>query len=219
MRFSDQAILTWIIWFSCLAAALGGVATGNWPLAFVALITLGTSILPVVVVRYAGLIVPRAFIAAIVFFIFATLFLGEVLDFYNRLWWWDVALHGGSAVGFGLIGFVAVFMMFQGDRFAAPHLAVCFFSMCFAVFIGTVWEIFEFAMDQLFGLNMQKSGLRDTMGDLIIDVIGAFLGATFGYLYLRGRENAFLAALIAEFVERNPRFFGKARMKPPTDRM
>ncbi|WP_050931306.1 hypothetical protein [Aestuariivita boseongensis] len=219
MRFSDHAILTWIIWCSCLTAALAAVVAGNWTVAFVALITLATSVLPVVVARYAGLVVPRAFIAAIVFFIFATLFLGEVLDFYNRFWWWDIALHGGSAVGFGLIGFVAVFMMFQGDRFAAPHLAICFFSMCFAVFIGTMWEIFEFSMDTLFNLNMQKSGLPDTMGDLIVDVTGAFLGAALGYLYLRGRERAFLTHLITEFVERNPRFFGKAREKRHTDRM
>lgn len=219
MRFSDHAILTWIIWCACFVAAAAALVAGNWTVAFVALITLATSIVPVVVARYAGLIVPRAFIAAIVLFIFATLFLGEVLDFYNRLWWWDIALHGGSAVGFGLIGFVAVFMMFQGDRFAAPHIAVCFFSMCFAVFIGTVWEIFEFAMDSLFGLNMQKSGLRDTMGDLIVDVTGAFLGAVVGYLYLIGREKAFLTSLIAEFVDRNPRFFGKARERRPTDKM
>ncbi len=219
MRFSDHAILTWIIWFSCFAAALIAIFAGNWTVAFIAMITFLTSVIPVVAARYAGLVVPRAFIAAIVFFIFATLFLGEVLDFYNRLWWWDVVLHGGSAVGFGLIGFVAVFMMFQGDRFAAPHLAVCFFSMCFAVFIGTVWEIFEFSMDSFFGLNMQKSGLPDTMGDLIVDVAGAFLAAVVGYLYLIGRERAFLASLIAEFVDRNPRFFGKARDKRPTDRM
>lgn len=184
-----------------------------------ALMTLIISIIPVVAARYAGLIVPRAFIAAIVLFVFATLFLGEVLDFYNRLWWWDIALHGGSAVGFGLIGFVAVFMMFQGDRFAAPHVALCFFSMCFAVFIGTLWEIFEFLMDVTFGFNMQKSGLRDTMGDLIVDVIGAFTGAAMGYLYLIGRDRAFLAPLIAEFVERNPRFFGKARDRRPTNKM
>lgn len=184
-----------------------------------ALITLVISIIPVVAARYAGLAVPRAFIAAIVLFVFATLFLGEVFDFYNRLWWWDIMLHGGSAVGFGLIGFVAVFMMFQGDRFAAPHLALCFFSMCFAVFIGTLWEIFEFLMDVTFGLNMQKSGLMDTMGDLIVDVIGAFIGAGMGYLYLIGRDRAFLAPLIAEFVDRNPRFFGKARDRRPTNKM
>ncbi len=219
MRFSDQAILTWLIWSACLLACASALIVGNWTLAFVAAVTLGLSILPVVVARYAGLEVPRAFISAIVLFIFATLFLGEVFDFYNRFWWWDITLHGASAVGFGLIGFVAVFMLFQGDRFAAPHLALCFFAMCFAVFIGTTWEIFEYTMDQLFGLNMQKSGLPDTMGDLIVDLIGAFLGAVIGYLYLIGRERDVLTGLIAEFVERNPRFFGKARDKRPTDRM
>lgn len=192
---------------------------GNWELAFVSLATWAVSILPVVVAGYAGLVVPRAFTAAIVLFIFATLFLGEVLDFYNRLWWWDIAMHGTSAVGFGLIGFVAVFMMFQGDRFAAPHLALCFFAMCFAMFIGTIWEIFEFGMDELFGLNMQKSGLRDTMGDLIVNLAGAFLGAVIGYLYLIGRDRHILTSVISEFVERNPRFFGKARVRKRTDRL
>jgi len=199
-------------------ASMAALVSGNWEIAFVALITLVVSIMPVLVAGYAGLVVPRTFITALVLFVFATLFLGEVLDFYNRFWWWDIALHGGSAVGFGLIGFVAVFMMFQGDRFAAPHIALCFFSMCFAIFIGTVWEVFEFAMDQGFGLNMQKSGLNDTMGDLIVNLLGALLAAAVGYLYLIGRERAFLASLIAEFVERNPRFFGKAQPKRRTDR-
>jgi hypothetical protein len=30
---------------------------------------------------------------------------------------------------------------------------------------------------------MQKSGLRDTMGDLIVDCGGAFIASTTGFLY------------------------------------
>jgi hypothetical protein len=40
-------------------------------------------------------------------------------------------------------------------------------------------------MDNTFGFNMQKSGLRDTMWDLIVDTGGAFISAFSGYLYLR----------------------------------
>jgi hypothetical protein len=47
-----------------------------------------------------------------------------------------------------------------------------------------LWEIFEFAGDQLFGMNMQKEGLTDTMWDLIVDTLGAFVAAVFGYFYL-----------------------------------
>ena len=34
-------------------------------------------------------------------------------------------------------------------------------------------------------MNMQKSGLVDTMTDLIVDVFGAALAAVFGYRYLK----------------------------------
>jgi uncharacterized membrane protein YjdF len=120
-------------------------------------------------------------------------------------------MHGGSAIGFGLIGFVLIFMMFQGDKFAAPPSAIAFFAFCFAVAIGATWEIFEFGMDQLFGLNMQKSGLVDTMGDLIVDSIGALIGAGAGYAYLRGKQLGGMTGVIEDFIRRNPRFFRKWR--------
>jgi len=50
-------------------------------------------------------------------------------------------------VGFGLIGFLGIFMLFEGDRFKAPPVALAVLSFCFAVSIGAVWEIFEFSMD------------------------------------------------------------------------
>ncbi|WP_242601748.1 hypothetical protein [Thalassovita autumnalis] len=168
---------------------------------------------PLFVARWAEVVVPPSFILAIVLFVGGTLFLGETFDFYETFWWWDIAMHGGSAVGFGLIGFVLVFMMFQGNAFAAPPIAMAFFAFCFAMTIGAFWEIFEFAMDQMFGLNMQKSGLMDTMGDLIVDAIGAFIGASAGWLYLKylthdGPRHG-LPAVIAEFIAKNPRFFSR----------
>ena len=35
-------------------------------------------------------------------------------------------------------------------------------SFCTAMTVGAMWEVFEYGMDQGFGLNMQKSGLDDT---------------------------------------------------------
>lgn len=208
---SDQTWLARIIWAALLLVALAAMAQMRWELAFVALITLALSLTPVLAARWAEITVPPSFIAAVVVFVGGTLFLGEVFDFYERFWWWDIAMHGTSAVGFGLIGFVLVFMMFQGDRFAAPPVAMAFFAFCFGLSIGVVWEMFEFSMDQLFDLNMQKSGLSDTMGDLIVDLIGAGFGAGAGFAYLKEQEHGRFTHVIDEFIRRNPHLFKRFR--------
>jgi len=201
--FRDQSILTRLIWTALVIAAAEALITGRFSLAFIALVTLGLSMAPALVARWAQITVPKSFMLAVVMFVGGTIFLGEVFDFYEKFWWWDIAMHGGSAIGFGLIGFVLIFMMFQGDKFAAPPSAIAFFAFCFAVAIGATWEIFEFGMDQLFGLNMQKSGLVDTMGALI--------GAGAGYAYLRGKQLGGMTGVIEDFIRRNPRFFRKWR--------
>ena len=209
--FRSQALLTRIIWSLLLLFAAYAIIRGRWEVGAVALVTLTLAMAPAYIARWAEVDVPRSFIAATTMFTGGTLFLGEVFQFYYRFWWWDIAMHGGSALGFGLIGVILVVMMFQGDRYAAPPWAMAFFAFCFAMTIGTVWEIFEYAMDQSFGTNMQKSGLQDTMGDLIVDAIGAALGAGAGYAWLKKQNLGGLTGIIQAFVIGNPRMFRRFR--------
>ena len=65
------------------------------------------------------------------------------------------------------------------------------FSFCFAVTLGVLWEIYEFSVDYLFGWNMQRSGINDTMTDLMVDALGAFAVSLLGYLYMKGDIKAF----------------------------
>src|SRR3546814_16435775 len=73
------------------------------------------------------------------------------------------------------------FYILNEDRHVDLHMRPSFlavFAFCFSQAIGALWEIFEFTMDQVFGLTMQKpmlgdpSGLTDTMWDLIVNAIG-----------------------------------------------
>ncbi len=212
MQGQHQGVVVKAIWVTLVLATLVALALERWATAFVALATLGASFAPMILAAQMRIQLPVPFLSFTVMFLFATLFLGEAADFYERYWWWDVALHASSAMGFGLIGFVFVLFLFEGDRFAAPAMALALIAWTFAIAIGTIWEIFEFAMDQIFGLNMQKSGLLDTMWDLIVDVAGGFVGAASGYLYLRGREKGgLLAWVIADFVRLNRRLFRRDR--------
>ncbi|MEI4486569.1 hypothetical protein V8J36_10235 [Frigidibacter sp. MR17.14] len=209
--FRAQPYAVQAIWASLWLAVIFALWERQWPLAFVALATFGASVAPLVLVRRLGVRLPMPFIVGIVAFIYATIFLGEAFDFYHRYAWWDVVMHGGSALGFGLMGFLFVFMLFEGDRYAAPAWAMGFMAFCVAVTIGAVWEIFEFAMDQAFGLNMQKSGLMDTMGDLIVDVVGGGFGAACGFLFLKGRELGGFTNVLGQFVMLNRDRFRRLR--------
>lgn len=207
----QQSRVMLVLWGLLLFATLLALLTARWSLAFVAFSTLILAIAPVFLASRFHLKLPLPFLVATTLFTFATVFMGEAFNFYERYWWWDIALHGGSAVGFGLIGFLFVFMLFEGDRYAAPPIAIAFMAFCVAMTVGATWEIFEFLMDQTFGLNMQKSGIRDTMGDLIVDGIGALFAALSGFIFLRGNESGLMAGLIQQFMEMNKRLYRKSK--------
>jgi hypothetical protein len=59
--------------------------------------------------------------------------------------------------------------------------------------------------------NMQntESGVRDTMQDLIVDMLGAIVVAVMGWFYLRSGRFSFLADGVKKFLARNPKLFSK----------
>lgn len=166
---------------------------------------------PASISRRYNINLPPEFEIIAVLFLYASLFLGEFGDFYNRYWWWDTVLHTGSGFLLGLVAFILVFTLNQSPR---AHLDLspffqALFAFSFAVACGAVWEIFEFGMDSIFGMNMQKSGLVDTMWDLIVDTIGALVVSIMGYLYLKHGRRSFLNDWIERFLRKNPHFLTK----------
>ena len=201
------------VWTALLLSVVAAFLLGRFALSFVSGAALLLSIVPLLLAERLSLRLPMPFLLATTIFIFASIVLGEAFDFYERLWWWDLALHTSAAVGFGMLGFLFVFMLFEGDRFAAPPAAIAFITFCVAMMIGAMWEVFEFTMDKLFGLNMQKSGLDDTMGDLIVNAIGGFAASVVGYLYVRYQSAGFLGRAIEQFIALNREYYQKARAR------
>lgn len=154
--------------------------------------------------------IPYEFETLAVIFVCLSLFFGEVLDFYNRYWWWDLFLHAWSAFLLGIMGFVLVYVLNENENinFDLSPVFIALFAFTFAISVGVLWEIFEYFMDQTFGMNMQKSGLHDTMWDLIVDTAGAATMAILGYGYLQTLESdSFLERWIDRFIAGNPHFF------------
>jgi len=187
----------------------------QWLNAVIVAAVLLLTVLPAMFARGAKIFIPAQFELLAIAFIFASLYLGERRDFYDRFWWWDLALHSTSGVLLGILGFLLVYVLNENPRIDL-HMQpgfVAFFAFCFSITAGTIWEIFEFAMDQIFGMNMQKpmfgdsSGLTDTMWDLIVDCIGTLAVAIYGYRYLRRGTPSVIERWIQRFIDGNPRLF------------
>lgn len=183
-----QAVLSAAIKLSIVAALVPALIWDEWTTVFVIAVTLVAVFLLPYLARSYRFHLPVGFEFLIVLFIYATLFLGEVHGFYTRFWWWDVVLHTGSGMAFGFLGFLILYSFFRAGKFDAPPSLIAFFSFSVSLAIGVLWEIVEFTIDYVFGINMQKTGLVDTMWDLIVNTIGALIAALSGYAYLRYRS-------------------------------
>ena len=187
-----------------LFAAAYAPFKGRWSDLFIIFLTLFLTFLPSILKKSVRLVLPTELELVFVAFVFAAIFLGEVQRFYRLLWWWDVFVHALSGLNLGFAGFAILYVVIQQDRVAASPLLSAVFSFSFALALGALWEIYEFAMDSLFGLNMQKSGLVDTMGDLIVDAAAALLASLSGYFYLKDNRGAFLKRMLESLIEENP---------------
>ena len=131
--------------------------------------------------------------------LFCAIFLGEVRNFYHVVPYWDTILHtfsGGMIAALGF-SFLSLLNKDENIHLKLTPFFVAFFAFTFAITMGVVWEVYEFLADGLLGLNMQKfalgngsllvgrEALKDTMEDLIVDGIGAFIISVIGYISLK----------------------------------
>lgn len=158
--------------------------------------------LPGLLEHKINIIIPSRMMIAYALFLYAAIYLGEFRDFYYVIPHWDNILHCFSGGMLGSLGFSLIILLNRTDR-VPMHLSPIFvslFALCFAVTMGVLWEIYEFALDGILGLNMQKYALKDgtliigrdaiadTMHDLIIDTIGAGVISVIGYISLKYKK-------------------------------
>lgn len=152
--------------------------------------------------------IPEILDIVIMVFIFSGLFLSVRYNLYYRFFWWDDLLHTISGVIIGFIGFIMIYKINHKYSMDISPLLVAVFSFTFAVTMGVFWEILEFTSDVFLGTANQKwnlpdteiligkvyqgSGLRDTMSDLIVSSIGAFITSIIAYFMFKNEKEKIL---------------------------
>lgn len=132
-----------------------------------------------------GRIIKREFPTALGYMISIHIILasdfGIALDFYNRIWFWDLIMHAF----FGLLAaavaaeFIDIWCTDKVDP-----LGFCILIILSVLGAAAAWEIFEFCGDLLFGSDSQcvkaalaagKNPIADTMTDIIVAIPGALI--------------------------------------------
>lgn len=159
--------------------------------------------LPALLAKRFRFEIPMVFYGMYIIFLYCAIFLGEVRSFYYIIPGWDSILHGFSSLMLGFFGFMVITIL-NRDEHVMMHLSPLFaavFAFCFALTIGSIWEIYEFSFDGILGLNMQKfmtsdgtlllghEALADTMKDIIIDTMGALTASTVGFFAAKKDRN------------------------------
>ncbi len=193
----------WILRLSLVVASVLAVWLGQGEGYLFAILALVLSFLPELIERQLKVALPVEFDVVIVLFIYLSIFLGANFDAYRRFFWWDALLHTASGVILAYAGFLVFYIMYKKRSIQTSSFFIALNVFSISLAFGAVWEIFEFTVDQLFGFNMQKSGLIDTMWDLIVDAIGALVMAVIAGRYIARGGVGPIRRLTARFVREN----------------
>lgn len=196
-------IFVWVLRAVILGTSVWALMLMSWQLFFLGLLAYVLTFIPEFIEYKFKTILPVEFDFLIALFIFLSVFLGEVGDAYERFFWWDALLHLTSSFMLGYIAFLWLYIQIYRGKINTSSGIYGFIIFSVAVALGVLWEIFEFAMDQWFGLNMQKSGLVDTMWDLIVNSFGAALIAGIGTVYMRHGGVGFIRRWTHKFMSQN----------------
>jgi len=212
-------IICWSITIATMVASIVSslaprVNSGEKMVEHVALCVVAIVLMHIPVRMYTkmGFHIPPFIQIIIAFFIVAHFVLGEVYRFYDYVFLFDKVLHITAGVVMAMCGFSIVYGYSKTDD-GAVKLSPFFFAMfsfCFAVTLMTVWEIFEYSVDGVFGYNMQRwkdglaaadvgervvathrrdTGLRDTMTDIIAGTVSAAVISVVGGLWFKKNQN------------------------------
>ena len=141
---------------------------------------------------------------------------GGVLHLYSVVYYDKIAHFSVSAI----VAFFALTIIYLLDVYwEGLHMdifMVGFFISIFTIAMGTIWEIGEFASDQIFshGIPVAQISLQDTMTDLIADSLaGIIVGVTGALSIRRGEMKDIIHPLDREMEKISNRSFLQAKEK------
>jgi hypothetical protein len=176
--------LSWLMKLILIGSFPYSVYKGDYLYSIAAVVAIALSLAPSIIERNYRVTLPFELDFLITLSIFAHIFFGEQMQFYERFWLWDKILHVYGSAVVSLLAFILVYTFHSTGKLRLTLPFIGLFTVVFTLAVGGIWEIGEFTVDKLLDLNTQR-GLDNTMWDIINNLIGGTLAALLGMLYVR----------------------------------
>lgn len=199
---------TWLMEAVLVGIFLLGLQQGSATIVVNALVALGVAQLPPLLERDFDIPLDPAlalWLTAAAFFHALGVIVppGGTQTIYGSIGWWDHFTHTLSASVVAGAGYATVRALdAHSERIVLPGPFVFVFILLFVMAFGVAWEVLEFLLGlgaRLVGNQtlLTQYGLEDSLIDLLFDMVGAVVVATWGTAHLAdlsGRIEEFLAA-------------------------
>ena len=128
-------------------------------------------ILPFFIQQNFGIQLPSVLEIIILLFIFAAEILGELECYFITYPNWDSMLHTTTGFLCAATGFALIDILNRNSRikFQLSPVYVALAAFCFSMTVGVLWEFFEFGMDRVFHLDMQKDTVVQSITSVMLD--------------------------------------------------
>jgi len=167
-------IVYWVLRFLVIAMMIMQIFNRNYENVFLCILTLVLLMMPSFIQVNFKIELPTGLEIVILLFIFAAEILGEISEYYVRYPGWDTVLHTVNGFLMAAIGFslVDVLNRHKHIKFELSPAFMAVVAFCFSMTIGVIWEFFECGMDMLFGFDMQKDTIIQSIGSVMLDPTG-----------------------------------------------
>ena len=158
------------------------ILRGEYESAFICLLVLILFILPFFIQQNFGIQLPTTLEIIILLFIFAAEILGELEGYFITYPNWDTMLHTTTGFLCAATGFALIDILNRNSRikFQLSPIYVALAAFCFSMTVGVLWEFFEFGMDRLFHLDMQKDTVVQSITSVMLDPTNMNIPVTIG---------------------------------------
>ena len=154
-----------------LATLVSSILRGEYESAFICLLVLALFMLPFFIQQNFGIELPSTLEIIILLFIFAAEILGELKCYFITFSHWDSMLHTTTGFLCAATGFALIDILNRNSRikFQLSPIYVALTAFCFSMTVGVLWEFFEFGMDRLFLMDMQKDTVVQSITSVMLD--------------------------------------------------